>query len=64
MKRTPLREEFEDAFVALELAEQLMPGSPEVNLVYASVYLASADEEKALEYAELAYSQDITNLST
>jgi tetratricopeptide (TPR) repeat protein len=27
-------------------------------------YLASEDEDKALEYAELAYSQDITNLST
>lgn len=58
------REDFEDAFADLELAEQILPGSPEVYLAYANAYLGEGDSDKALEYAQKAYAADILNLPT
>ena len=53
-----------DALEDLDLAEQIMPGSPDVYLAYAEAYLADNDHEKALEYAQKAYSADILNIPT
>lgn len=58
------REDYEDAFADLELAEQILPGSPEVYLAYANAYLGEGDSDKALEYAQKAYAADILNLPT
>jgi tetratricopeptide (TPR) repeat protein len=58
------REDIEDAFEDLELASQILPGSPEVYLAYADAYLAEGDDDKALEFAQKAYSADILNRRT
>ncbi len=52
----------EAAIVDLDRADELMPNSPSVYMVYADAYLALDDTKKALEAAEKAYSLDITNL--
>jgi tetratricopeptide (TPR) repeat protein len=58
------REDFEDAFADLELAEQILPGSPEVYIAYANAYRGEGDSDMALEYAQKAYAADILNLPT
>ena len=58
------RGDFADALPDLEIAEQIMPGSPEVYLAYAYSYLGDGDDEKALEYAQKAYEADVLNLPT
>ncbi len=58
------RGDIEDAFPDLELAERLMPGSPEVYLTYALAYEEQGNEDKALEYAQKAYAADILNMPT
>lgn len=58
------REDFADAFADLELAEKILPGSPEVYLAYANAYRGEGDADKALEYAQKAYAADILNLPT
>ncbi|MEN9564112.1 MAG: hypothetical protein RIR73_2356 [Chloroflexota bacterium] len=58
------REDFEEAFADLELAEQILPGSPEVYIAYANAYRGEGDSDKALEYAQKAYAADILNLPT
>ncbi|HNM37082.1 MAG TPA: tetratricopeptide repeat protein, partial [Anaerolineales bacterium] len=58
------RGDYADALPDLELADKIMPGSPEVYLAYANSYLGDGDKEKALEYAQKAYEADILNLPT
>ncbi|GAB4572073.1 MAG: hypothetical protein Fur0017_22720 [Anaerolineales bacterium] len=58
------RGDYADSLKDLELAEKLLPGSPEVYLAYAYAYFGDGDEEKALEYAQKAYSADVLNLPT
>ncbi|NWF64485.1 MAG: tetratricopeptide repeat protein [Chloroflexi bacterium] len=58
------RGDIEDALEDLELAERILPGSPEVYLAYASAYLAQNDRKKALEFAQKAYAADILNMPT
>jgi len=54
----------EAAIVDLDRADELLPGSPQVQLLYSKAYLALDDEVSALKYAEQAYALDITNLET
>jgi tetratricopeptide (TPR) repeat protein len=54
----------EAAIVDLGRADELMPGSPQVQLAYAEAYRDLDDIKNALKYAELAYGLDITNLNT
>lgn len=58
------RGDYGDSFEDLELAEQILPGSPEVYLAYANAYRGEGDSDKALEYAQKAYAADILNLPT
>jgi len=58
------RGDYADSLKDLEIAEQLLPGSPEVYLAYAYAYLGDGDDDKALEYAQKAYSADVLNLPT
>ena len=58
------RGDFADALPDLELADKIMPGSPEVYLEFAYSYLGDGDKEKALEYAQKAYEADVLNLPT
>ncbi|MBI2332762.1 MAG: tetratricopeptide repeat protein, partial [Chloroflexi bacterium] len=58
------RGDYADSFEDLELAEKLLPGSPEVYLAYAYAYLGEDDEDKTLEYAQKAYEADVLNLPT
>lgn len=58
------RGDYADAFPDLELAEKLLPNSPEVYLAYAYAYLGDGEDDKALEYAQKAYSADVLNLPT
>lgn len=58
------RGDIEEALTDLELAERILPGSPEVYLAYANAYLAQDDREQALEYAQKAYAADVLNLPT
>jgi tetratricopeptide (TPR) repeat protein len=58
------RGDYGDSFEDLALAEQFLPGSPEVYLAYAYAYLGEGDEEKTLEYAQKAYEADVLNLPT
>lgn len=58
------RGDYADALPDLELADKIMPGSPEVYLAYANSYLGDGDKEKALEYAQKAYEADVLNLPT
>jgi tetratricopeptide (TPR) repeat protein len=52
----------EAAIVDLDRADELRPGSPEVQLLFSKAYLALDDSKSALKYAEEAYALDITNL--
>jgi tetratricopeptide (TPR) repeat protein len=54
----------EAAIVDLNRADELLPGSPQVQLLYAKAYQALDDNVSALKYAEQAYDLDITNLAT
>jgi tetratricopeptide (TPR) repeat protein len=54
----------EAAIVDLNRADELLPGSPQVQLLYAKAYQALDDNASALKYAEQAYDLDITNLAT
>jgi len=56
--------DYEDAFTDLEVAEKILPGSPDVLITYALAYYAQEDYEKSLEYAQKAYAADILNLPT
>lgn len=58
------RGDYADSLQDLQLAEKLLPGSPEVYLAYAYAYLGDGDDDKALEYARKAYSADVLNLPT
>lgn len=58
------REDYADSFEDLELAERLLPGSPEVYLAYAYAYLGEGEDDMALEYAQKAYAADVLNLPT
>ena len=58
------RGDFADALPDLELADKIMPGSPEVYLEFAYSYLGDGNKEKALEYAQKAYAADVLNLPT
>lgn len=58
------RGDYGDSFEDLALAEQFLPGSPEVYLAYAYAYLGEGDEDKTLEYAQKAYEADVLNLPT
>lgn len=52
----------EAAIVDLNRADELLPGSPVVQLLFSKAYLALDDQKSALKYAEAAYALDITNL--
>jgi tetratricopeptide (TPR) repeat protein len=52
----------EAAIVDLNRADELLPGSPVVQLLFSKAYLALDDKKSALKYAEDAYALDITNL--
>ena len=52
----------EAAIVDLNRADQLLPGSADVQLGYAYAYQALEDQVNALQHAESAYNLDITNL--
>lgn len=54
----------EAAIVDLNRADELLPGSPQVQLLFSKAYLALDDQNSALKYAEQAYALDITNLET
>ncbi|GAB1470522.1 hypothetical protein MASR2M66_14000 [Chloroflexota bacterium] len=58
------RGDYKDAFKDLETAEKILPGSPDVLLTYALAYKAQGDTDKALEYAQKAYSANILHLPT
>lgn len=54
----------EAAIVDLNRADELLPGSPQIQLLYAKAYQALDDNTSALKYAEQSYQLDITNLET
>ncbi|MCZ2126237.1 MAG: tetratricopeptide repeat protein [Anaerolineales bacterium] len=58
------RGKYKDAMPDLELAEKIMPGSPEVSLAYAQAYLGAGDADKALSYAQKAREEDVLHLPT
>jgi tetratricopeptide (TPR) repeat protein len=58
------RGDIQDSYEDLELAEKLLPGSPDVYLAYAYAHLGEGDREKALEFAQKAYAADILNIPT